>query len=230
MKKTILFSLIVLSTASAFSQEMGRVISSTPVIQQVGVPRQVCTADQVLQPSNKSGAGALIGAIAGGAIGNTIGHGSGRAAATAIGLFGGAIVGDSIEGGGPAHVQNVQRCSTQTFYENRTVSYNVVYEYAGKQYTVQMATDPGPYVRLQITPVSSAPTTDAAPVSTTTYVEPTYLADTVSPPSYSYSYSSAPVIYTTPVVQPYYRPATVYLNLGYYSRPYYPHHRHYDRR
>lgn len=228
MKKTILFSLIALSTVSAFSQEMGRVISSTPVIQQVGVPRQVCTTDQVLQPSNKSGAGALIGAIAGGAIGNTIGHGSGRAAATAIGLFGGAIVGDSIEGGGPAHVQNVQRCSTQTFYENRTVSYNVVYEYAGKQYTVQMATDPGPYVRLQITPVSSAPTTDAAPVSTTTYIEPTYLADTVSPPSYSYS--SAPVIYTTPVVQPYYRPATVYLNLGYYSRPHYPHHRHYDRR
>ena len=228
MKRTALFSLMALTAASAFSQEMGRVISSTPVIQQVGVPRQVCTTDQVMQPSNKSGAGALIGAIAGGAIGNTIGHGSGRAAATAIGLFGGAIVGDSIEGGGPGQIQNVQRCSTQTFYENRTVGYTVVYEYAGKQYTVQMASDPGSFVRLQITPVSSAPTTNSAPVSNTTYVEPTYLAEPVT--QSTYTYSSAPVIYPVPVVQPYYRPASVYLNLGYYGRPHYPHHRHHDRR
>lgn len=47
-------------------------------------------------------------------------------------------------------MQNVQQCSTQTFYENRTVAYNVTYEYAGKQYSVQMPQDPGPYVRLQM--------------------------------------------------------------------------------
>lgn len=39
------------------------------------------------------------------------------------------------------------------FYENRTVAYNVVYEYAGKQYAVQMPNDPGPSIQLQLTPV-----------------------------------------------------------------------------
>lgn len=207
---------------------MGRVISSTPVTQQVGVPRQVCTTEQVTQAGGKSGAGALVGAIAGGAIGNTIGHGNGRAAATAIGLIGGAIVGDRIEGGGPGQVQNVQRCSTQTFYENRTVSYNVVYEYAGKQYTVQMASDPGPFVRLQVTPISSTQIPEPAPVSATTYVEPMYLADGTD--QSNYSFYGAPVVYAAPVVQRYYRPATISVNLDYYGRPHYPHHHHYDRR
>ena len=227
MKRTVLFALLTLGAASSFSQEMGRVISSTPVTQQVAVPRQVCTTEQVMQPGSKSGAGALVGAIAGGAIGNSIGHGNGRAAATAIGLIGGAIVGDRIEGGGTGQVQNVQRCSTQTYYENRTVSYTVVYEYAGRQYTVQMASDPGPFVRLQVTPIGSSQTPGAAPMAATTYVEPLYPADATDPNSYSYY--SAPAIYATPVVPRYYRPATVYVNLDYHSRPHYPPHHHHRR-
>ncbi len=228
MKRSILFSILAIGAASSFSQEMGRVISSTPVIQQVAVPRQVCTTEQVMQPGNKSGAGALVGAIAGGAIGNSIGHGNGRAAATAIGLLGGAIVGDRIEGGGAGQVQNVQRCSTQTYYENRTVSYNVVYEYAGKQYNVQMASDPGAFVRLQVTPVGSTQAPGPAPVSATTYVEPMYLADGTG--QSNYSYYGAPVVYAAPVVQRYYRPATISVNLDYHGRPHYPHHHHHDRR
>lgn len=228
MKRTALFFLLALGAASSFSQEMGRVISSTPVTQQVAVPRQVCTTEQVMQPGNKSGAGALVGAIAGGAIGNSIGHGNGRAAATAIGLLGGAIVGDRIEGGGPGQVQNVQRCSTQTFYENRSVSYNVVYEYAGKQYTVQMTSDPGPFVRLQVTPIGSTQLPERAPVAATTYIEPMYLADGTD--QSSYSYYDAPVVYGAPVVQRTYRPATISINLGYHGRPHYPRHHHHDRR
>ncbi|MFN6059053.1 MAG: hypothetical protein ACK422_01950, partial [Burkholderiales bacterium] len=72
------------------------------------------------------------------------------------GMFGGAILGDKIEGAPPPEVKNVQTCSTQNFYESRTVAYNVTYEYAGKQYIVQMPQDPGPSVRLQITPVVSS--------------------------------------------------------------------------
>jgi uncharacterized protein YcfJ len=134
--------------------EMGRVLSSVPVIQQVAVPRQICTTEQVMVPGQKSGAGALIGGVAGGAMGNAIGGGSGRAAATVLGVVGGAILGDHIEGGGQPQAQNVQRCQTQTIYENRTVDYNVTYEYGGRQYTVQMPQDPGPWVRLQVTPAS----------------------------------------------------------------------------
>ena len=50
----------------------------------------------------------------------------------------------------------MQTCSTQNFYENRTVAYNVVYEFNGKQYNVQMPQDPGPTVRLQVTPMISS--------------------------------------------------------------------------
>jgi uncharacterized protein YcfJ len=129
------------------------------VIQQVAVPRQVCTEEQVTtQSQQKSGAGALMGGVAGGAMGNAVGKGSGRAAATMIGIFGGAILGDKIEGGQQqSNTQNVQRCSTQTFYENRPTAYNVVYEFNGKQYQVQMPNDPGPFVSLQVTPVGGQP-------------------------------------------------------------------------
>ena len=149
------FPLAVLCTLSigpVMAQEVGRVISSTPIIQQVAVPRQVCTQQQVAVQKNKSGAGAAMGAIAGGTIGHALG-GRDNPLGTAIGIFGGAILGDKVEGAPAPEVHQVQSCTTQNFYENRAVSYHVLYEYAGKQYSVQMPQDPGPTVRLQITPV-----------------------------------------------------------------------------
>jgi len=146
-----------LALSGAFAQEMGRVISSTPIVQQVGVPRQVCNNEQVVVNGQKSGAGAAMGAIAGGAIGNSVGKGDGRAVATMLGLFGGAILGDKVEGNPQAEVRNVQNCSRQVIYESRVTAYNVVYEYAGKQFTAQMPSDPGQFVRLQITPIASPP-------------------------------------------------------------------------
>ena len=110
------------------AQEVGRVISSTPVVQQVGVPRQVCTTQPMAVNEPKSGAGALMGALAGGGLGNAVGQGGGKALATIAGVMGGAILGNSIEGSN-TQMQNVQNCNTQTFYENRTVGYNVVYEF-----------------------------------------------------------------------------------------------------
>ena len=98
-----------------------------------------------------------MGAIAGGTIGSALGgKGSDRALGTAIGAFGGAIFGDKIEGAPPPEVRTVQTCNNQNFYESRIVAYNVLYEYAGKQYTVQMPQDPGPTLRLQITPMISS--------------------------------------------------------------------------
>ena len=89
-------------------------------------------------------------------MGNAVGGGTGKTAATMLGIIGGAVVGDNIEGAPQAQVQNVQRCRMQNFYENRTVAYNVAYEYAGKQYSVQMPQDPGQHILLQITPVVSS--------------------------------------------------------------------------
>ena len=142
-------------------------ISSTPVISQVAVPRQVCTSEQVVtQAQQKTGAGAAIGGVMGGVVGNQAGKGNGRAAMTMIGIVGGAILGDYAEGNNAqqASSQNVQRCTTQTFYENQATAYNVVYEFNGKQYQVQLPQDPGPFVGLQVTPVGVATQPAPAPV------------------------------------------------------------------
>ena len=148
---------------SAQAQEVGNVLSRTPVYQQVSVPRQVCTQTQVSMPGQTSGAGALMGAVAGGAIGNSVGKGEGRALATMIGVIGGALAGDKVEGPQSAQTQTQQTCTTQQVYENRLMGYNVVYEFAGKQYTVQLPKDPGPTIKLQITPMSAAPMETTAP-------------------------------------------------------------------
>ena len=200
---------------------LARVSSSTPVVQQVAVPRQVCNNQTVMTQAPKSGAGALMGALAGGAAGNAIGNGGGRAAATLIGLVGGAMIGDNIEGPNN-QLQNVQQCSTQTYYENRASYYNVVYEYQGTQYTTQMANDPGLYVRLNMTPVGAMPAAQSvqpfqsAPIEPPQpYYQPAPVA--AQPTYYQPAYQPAPVqqpVYVQPMPAPVYYPA-------YYPRPYY---------
>ncbi len=128
MKSTVLIALAACSATFVTvsqAQETGRVISTTPVISQVAVPRQVCSQSQVQVQGQKSGAGTLLGAVAGGAIGNQMGGGDGKAIVTLLGIVGGAMLGDRVEGAPAAQTQNVQSCTTQTFYENRTTAYNV---------------------------------------------------------------------------------------------------------
>lgn len=220
MKKTlILSSLAAAATLAAMPASamdiLARVISSTPVVEQVAVPRQVCNNQAVITQAPKSGGGAVLGALAGGAAGNAIGNGGGRALATMIGLVGGAIVGDNIEGSN-SQVQNVQQCGTQTYYENRPTHYNVVYEYQGTQYNTQLASDPGPYVRLQVTPVGSV---TPAPQAAVQQQQPYYQQAPVQQPVYV----QPAVVYGAPVYYPapaYYAPPIgLSLNLG-YSRGY----------
>ena len=72
MKSALFLPLVAVATAAASpafaQQENARVISSTPVIQQVAVPQQVCSQQPVVTRAQSSGAGAAIGAIAGGAM------------------------------------------------------------------------------------------------------------------------------------------------------------------
>jgi len=208
MKKLLLLPLALITSGVTFAQEVGRVISATPIIQQVGVPRQVCTTEQVAQQQPKSGAGALIGAIAGGAMGNAVGGGAGKAAATVLGIIGGAALGDSVEGSPGSQFQNVQRCTTQNFFENKAVAYNVVYEFGGKQYSVQMPNKPGPTLQLQVTPVGA--TSQMAPQpSTVTYAQPVYREQTyvVTEPRVYYAY---PGYYS----QPNYVPIAALMGMG----------------
>jgi uncharacterized protein YcfJ len=201
--------------SAAPETDRGTVVSVIPIVQQVAVPRRVCNDEQIAVQRQPSGAGALLGAIAGGAMGNAIGAGSGRAAATAIGVIGGAAVGNNIEAGGqPGQVQTVRRCTTESAYEDRTVSYSVVYEYAGRQYTTQMRQDPGRYVQVR---VQAAPEGDVAPPQ---YAPP---ARRNAPPMSSRPspvYVERPVYqgYAEPVYETYPAPAPVY----YYYEPGYP--------
>lgn len=148
----VLAGLIGLSASgmAQAQQERARVISSTPVVQKIAVPRDVCHDEVVSVPGRRTGAGAIIGGIAGGAMGNAIGDGNGRALATMIGLVGGAVVGNHIEGPRHASTQVVRQCTTQTHFENRTVAYDVVYRYAGRNYQVQMPQDPGRFVKVNV--------------------------------------------------------------------------------
>ena len=215
MKSIVLSAIAVLGSGVCAAQEVGRVLSSTPVVQQVQVPRQVCTQETWQVPAHRSGAGAAIGALAGGAIGNSLGHGGGRAAATAIGIIGGAVLGDNIEYSGANQGQAVQRCSTQTMLESRVVAFQVVYEFAGKQYAVQMPQDPGPQVQLQVTPVGVAqpgPTANAQ-----IYSAPVYSAPVYSAPVYA-----APVLAPVVITQPVYITSGTQWYPSYYRYPYRP--------
>ena len=207
----------MVSMPGSAQEVMARVLSSTAVLQQVAVPRQVCTTQPVVQQTQPSGAGAAMGAIAGGAMGNAIGDGSGRALATVIGVVGGAILGNKIEGTRD-EVRNVQQCTTQTTYESRVLHYDVIYEYDNKRYSIKMPNDPGAYVRLQLQPVGTIP---GGP-SSTTFPSPISIAPA---PVTTITYVQPPVVHAAPL---YVHPAsafaaasafTVYPAVRYHSVP-----------
>jgi len=177
---------------------VGQVISRTALFQQVAVPSQNCTQSPVTVQAPKSGAGAMMGAIAGAAVGSQIGGGQGQVLATMAGLMGGAIFGDNIEKPAPATSYNQTTCTTASAYENRLVGYQVVYEYAGKQYTVQLPQDPGPTIALQVTPAAMAIAPAAPPAAVIMNPPP------MSPPQ---------VVYAPP-------PTVVYGSPYYYGNPF----------
>ena len=191
MKKLIYYGVagVALVASSSYAQDVGKVLSSTPLVRQVATPRQVCRTETVAVQAPKSGAGALVGAIAGGAIGNAIGNGGGRAATTMLGIVGGSLIGDKIEGSSSAQWQQVQRCEWQQVFENQTVGYQVVYEYAGKQYSVEWPTEPGPTIPLQVHP--TMPITTPAPHAMV--IKPR-LVVVDEPVVYTYSYDYPPPV------------------------------------
>lgn len=195
---------------------MGRVISSTPVVQQVAVPRQVCSGQTITTEAPKSGAGFAMGALAGGALGNAVGNGGGRALATFIGIVGGGVLGNQIEGGNQ-QTQNVQQCTTQTFYENRASHYNVVYEYQGTQYSVQMPQDPGPFVKLQVTPVGTAPAQPVQQAQSQVNSQPQAQVQQTQP----YQPITVTPIYVQQQQPVFLAPVVVQSSSSYYGQPYY---------
>ena len=214
MKTSLLCSALLAACGLVQAQEMGLVLSRTAVYQQVAVPRQTC-AQTITPNAPTSGGGALTGAIAGGVIGTALGDG--RGLGTIVGAVGGAMLGNQAESN--ANSQPVTTCSTQTVMENRLVGYTVVYEYAGKQYTVQLPQDPGPTLPLQVVPAGLQTSQPLAPATVLTPP-----ATVVTQPSVVYA--QPPVVYAPPPV--YYRPwpVTTSINLGWGWYGGGGHHRH----
>jgi uncharacterized protein YcfJ len=194
------------------SSDRAPVISSTPVVRQVMVPPRSCADQPVAYQRQPSGAGALIGAVAGGAIGNAIGGGAGRAAATALGVVGGSALGNEVERGPDSSVTRLERrCSTQGVYEERTIGYDVVYEYGGREYTTRMRNDPGQYVQVNVQATAVGELLDAPRRG-----RPVPLAQAAPAPVYAEPYAAEPVYETYPVY-----PAAPYYG-AYYSPSYVP--------
>jgi uncharacterized protein YcfJ len=209
--KRCVFCALAALALPILAQEQAKVIFSTPVYHLVTENQQVCGTSQAVVTQPKSGAGSAVGAIAGGVIGNSIGRGSGNAAATAIGMMGGAILGDRIEGQN-ATVQNIQTCQVQPIQQTKLAYYDVKYEYAGKQYAAQMPNDPGSYLNISITPQVAgssnyAPPQNAQPVQvmpqSVGVPTPVYIGQAVYPYGYPYSYGPSPF--------------SVHLGFGYYG-------------
>ena len=136
---------------------MATIISSTPITQTVSNPQQQCHSEIVQVQGKKSGAGAVMGAIAGGAIGNQLGSGAGNTVATMVGLVGGAMAGNAIEGESAPTTQEVQKCETINVMSERTVGYTIVYSYAGIDYSVrgQYPHSPGSQFPVNVVPATN---------------------------------------------------------------------------
>lgn len=157
VNKLLLCAAIASCPAFAQAEDVGRVLSSMPVRQDVPVPRQVCSSEQpvMVQPAN-SGTGAFVGSVAGGAAGNAFGSGNGRGWLTLLGAVAGALLGDRAESR-PSELQHVRHCTMQSVMESRVVGYDVRYEYAGRHYSVRMPQDPGVTIAVQVLPASAMP-------------------------------------------------------------------------
>ncbi|OIN93310.1 MAG: hypothetical protein AUJ20_04645 [Comamonadaceae bacterium CG1_02_60_18] len=176
MKKIIVASLVAAALGSVHAEsytDNARVRSAEPVLENISVPRQQCSSHWVEEPVRRSGGerrdrnygGAIVGGLAGGVIGHQFGAGTGKDAATALGVILGAMVGDQHQNGYrddrfeeravEVTQRQVQRCQTVYESQSRITGYRVAYEYRGQQYTTITRNHPGNQltVRVSVDPI-----------------------------------------------------------------------------
>ena len=101
-KISILSSLSALALVTACSSNPPRNDSGSYNTQvnnssQSAMYGRVTNIEVVSTAANTSGGGAILGAVIGGVLGHQVGGGSGRDAATAVGVVGGAVLGNEVE-------------------------------------------------------------------------------------------------------------------------------------
>ena len=164
-RRSALFVALLGSAFASQAAEYATIVSSTPVNVPMTVAQRVCSNERQVVPAQQTGAGAVIGMIAGGVIGNAFGGGSGRALATGVGAMAGAVVGNQVEANTAVAAGTevpVQRCQVVNTSQQRTVGYDVMYEYQGQRYSTRVDHDPGSRIEVVRgsdgvpTPVSAA--------------------------------------------------------------------------
>lgn len=169
--KKIVFIMTAAVACNLAVADSARVVEKTAIIEAVNTPRQECYQVPVAVAQPKSGAGALLGAVAGGALGSTVGRGGGRGAAIMVGAIGGALLGDQIEAAPAVVTSTTTQCRTVYEQTNRIVGYDVTYEYRGVRQRARFPYDPGSVVEVNIQP--------AVPTATTGYAPATYYTQSV---------------------------------------------------
>lgn len=183
--KNIVIALASLATFSAGALaaesfgDRARVISVRAIHERIPVSREECWNDRQRGYEERRitrsdtgaaiGPGTVLGAVVGGVIGHQFGNSSGgRDRGTAAGAIVGGLVGNQIDrdnSGAPRErvvevervpvERNVERCRTVNEVREATLGYDVLYEYAGREFTTRMDRDPGRNlrVRVEVTPV-----------------------------------------------------------------------------
>ncbi len=157
-----LATVLALSSGAAMAdyghefRDRAKVVSSTPVYEQISEPRRECWTEyesrETYRKDNNAG-GAILGAVVGGLVGSTVGKGNGKVAAAAVGAATGAVVGDrwSDRGGSYAYEERpVERCRVTDNYRQEIVGYDVTYRYNGRNYTTRLPYEPGKWLSLNV--------------------------------------------------------------------------------
>lgn len=126
------------ATAGAQGVVNARVLSATPLAE--NVPVQDCGAYG--GAGRPSGAGTAVGALVGGLLGSQLGSGSGHIAGAILGTVGSAMLGNAAD----ARAGYYGGCATR--YEQRVTGYDVAYEWGGRQYRTRTAQPPGQWLQV----------------------------------------------------------------------------------
>lgn len=138
------------------SANFAEVISVTPAMETVSVPREQCRDVLVEQPQPtkdpKQITGTVAGAVIGGVLGNQVGGGSGKKLATVGGAVAGGYAGNKIQEElqeGKTTQQLQQTCETVYDRREEQVGYDVTYRLEGEESVVRMDRHPGDRIPLK---------------------------------------------------------------------------------
>ena len=178
MKRLMIASLVASSLLSAHAEiftDQARVRSAEPQYENISVPRNECSSHWINEGEGRRNqgrqmsqgnqdrqyGGAILGGLAGGVVGHQMGGGTGKDAATALGVVLGAIAGDRLEnrnqptqyddGRFETTQREVKRCRTVYDTQTRLTGYRVAYDYRGQNYTTFMRTHPGNNLPVRVT-------------------------------------------------------------------------------